>query len=194
MKKDFKDTKIGKFISKLVKAAPELVPVAMEIVPGAKGVSSLLNLITALREKTVEVPGLQDLQFEADDRLQEFISELMALENEDRASARDREIQTAKARKTDWLQVGVGAVIAISFLTCLIAVLFFDIPGENRELVIHVISVIEGGFLGSMVPYYFGGSSVARRLQKPPAVYPSFHQDNFAQPFADPMRSGYMGE
>ena len=195
MDKKFKDTKVGKFVGRLLKAAPELLPVAMEIVPGAKGVAALVNVAKILREKTIEKPELQELQLEAEEMLQEFIIELMSLENADRASARNREIETSKTRKIDWLQVGVGSVMALSFLTCLSAILFFDIPKENRELVIHILSVIEGGFLGSMIPYYFGGASVSRRVQRPLSVNQDYQpQSYYPQSYSEPNYGGYLGE
>ena len=54
------------------------------------------------------------------------------------------------------LATGLGTISA--FLFCVYALFFLDIPTGNRELVIHLLGIIEGVFVGSMATYYFGSS------------------------------------
>lgn len=61
-------------------------------------------------------------------------------------------------RKKDILYQATGFTTLGSFLLMVYAVLYHDIPKENREIVVHVLGIIEGAFVGNMVNYFFGGS------------------------------------
>lgn len=61
-------------------------------------------------------------------------------------------------RRKDVLYTATGFTLLLSFLFMNWAVLFHEIPTENRELAIGLLGMIDGAFVGNMVNYYFGGS------------------------------------
>jgi len=79
------------------------------------------------------------------------------LEVEDRASARLREVEMAKAGKRDYFMYVVGAVGMISFLFVHYAIGFMDIPAENEQLFTHLVGMVEGVAI-TIFAYYFGSS------------------------------------
>jgi hypothetical protein len=88
----------------------------------------------------------------------EFELTELKLYMEDKQSARVREVELAKTGKTDYLMLATGVTLMAGFLMNIIALTFFEIPPGNKEAVLHAQGIIEGGFIGGMVFYYFGAS------------------------------------
>ena len=144
MRKKFKDTKVGKFLSE---KAPKILQAVGDILPekGALGiVKNLINLS-------------DDLSPEDKQMLSEEILKLEELEIKDRDSARNREIEIAKIHKYDFLFYLTGIIGLAAFCFMIYAIVYLTIPAENKEVWIHLIGITEGIVI-SIFGYYFGSS------------------------------------
>lgn len=139
-KKRFKDTAVGKF---LMGKLPELASAALTGGP--------LEAIKTLIDADPSI-GPEEKQ-----RLHNELVEAYKAEVEDRDSARDREVEVAKAGKQDWLFNITGLVGLGAFAVIIWAILALDIPETNKELFYHLIGIVEGVSL-SIFGYYFGTS------------------------------------
>ena len=139
-KKKLKDTAVGKF---LMKKLPELATAAL-----TEGPLEALRTIIDSDESI----GPQEKE-----RLHNELVEAYKAEVADRDSARDREVEVAKAGKNDWLFNLAGIVGLGSFAVIIWAILALDIPEANKELFYHLIGIVEGVSL-SIFGYYFGTS------------------------------------
>lgn len=76
--------------------------------------------------------------------------------------ARAREVEFVKATgHADWMQVGVGVIIMLSFFASLIVIGFKAIPQGNEHIMINAIGILEG-LVMSVAGYYFGSSLGSR--------------------------------
>lgn len=139
-KKKFKDTGVGKF---LMNKLPELAGAALTEGP--------LEAIRTLIDSDGSI-GPQEKE-----RLHNELIEAYKAEVEDRDSAREREVEIAKAGKNDWLFNLTGIVGLGAFAVIIWAILALDIPETNKELFYHLIGIVEGVSL-SIFGYYFGTS------------------------------------
>ena len=136
MKKPFKETKVGKLLGKVGGILPE------------SGVLGVLK----------EVIDTDDsLSQEEREEAHKALIKAYEAEVADRASARSREVEVAKAGKSDWLFNITGLVGLGSFGVIIWAILALDIPETNKELFYHLIGIVEGVSL-SIFGYYFGTS------------------------------------
>jgi hypothetical protein len=135
-KKPFKETKVGKLLSKFSGVLPE------------KGVLGILR----------EVIDTDDsMTPEEKEDARKAVIEAYEHEVRDRESARQREVEISKSGKIDWLfnitgLVGLGA---FGFLVYIITTV--EVPENNKEIFIHLIGIVEGVAL-SIFGYYFGTS------------------------------------
>ena len=74
----------------------------------------------------------------------------------DRDSARNREIEIAKTKRTDWMMYLTGIIALAAFGFMIYAVIYVE-GVEDNKLAIHLLGMIEG-FAGSIFFYYFGSS------------------------------------
>lgn len=139
-KKPFKDTKVGKFF---IKKLPEFAGAALTGGP-----------LEALKTLIDEDPSITP---EEKKQLHEDLIEAYKAEVADRDSARNREVELAKAGKKDWLFNLTGIVGLGAFGVIIWAILALDIPDTNKELFYHLIGIVEGVSL-SIFGYYFGTS------------------------------------
>lgn len=149
--KKFKDTKVGKF---LTQKAPKILDTVGDVLPD-KGVLGIVkNLISSSDELTPEDKdiALADLK------------ELYELEMQDRMSARNREIEVAKTNRFDFMFYLTGFVGLSVFCFIVYAIVYLQIPTDNKEIWIHLIGISEGVVL-SIFGYYFG-SSIKRNIQQ----------------------------
>lgn len=148
--KKFKDTKVGMFLKN---KAPKILDTVGDVLPD-KGVLGIVkNLISSSDEMSDEDKAI------AFDQLKE----LYALEVEDRASARNREIEIAKLHKFDFLFYLTGIIGLSVFCFIVYAIAYLNIPEANKEIWIHLIGISEGVVL-SIFGYYFG-SAIKRNIQ-----------------------------
>ncbi len=141
-RKKFKDTKVGKFITeKLPGIAGDLLP--------EKGV---LGIVKNLIDK--------DEQLTPEDKKQmhDEIVELYQLEVSDRDSARRREIEVSKTKKFDFMYNLTGIIGLAAFAFIVYAIVYLEIPEDNKEVWIHLIGICEGIVL-SIFGYFYGSAA-----------------------------------
>lgn len=142
-KKPFKDTKVGKF---LMKKLPDFAGAALTGGP-LEAIKSLIDddPATTPEEKA---------------QLHEELVELYKLEVADRDSARNREIEVAKTGRFDFMYNLTGIIGLGAFAFIVYAIVYLEIPTENKEVWIHLIGICEGIVLS--IFGYFYGSAVKR--------------------------------
>ena len=149
-KKKFKDTKVGQFLKD---KAPKILDTIGDILP-EKGVLGIVkNLISSSDELSPEDKAIAF----------EHLKDAFALEVQDRESARNREIEIAKIHKFDFLFYMTGFVGLSVFCFIVYAIVYLQIPDQNKEIWIHLIGISEGVVL-SIFGYYFG-SAIKRNIQ-----------------------------
>ncbi len=140
-KKPFKETKVGKFItSKLPGFVGDILP--------DKGVLGIVkNLID------------NDPELSAEDKaaMRQEVVDLYRLEVEDRDSARKREVEKAKTGGLDFMFNATGIIGLSSFAFIIYAIVYLQIPENNKEVWIHTIGIIEGIVL-SIFGYFYGSA------------------------------------
>jgi hypothetical protein len=134
-----KETKLGKWFRD---KSPDVLEAIGELVPGGE----VLKALGVLIDKTTESEAEKE---EARFMLQE-------LENADRASARNREVEVTRALgKRDYMQMFVG----VSAMIIGIALVIWAKNGvEDKEIFFHILGFAEGTLVGQVVNYYFGSS------------------------------------
>jgi hypothetical protein len=134
-----KETKLGQWFRD---KSPDVLEAIGELVPGGE----VLKALGVLIDKTTESEAEKE---QARLMLQE-------LENADRASARNREVEVTRALgKRDYMQMFVG----ISAMIIGIALVIWAKNGvEDKEIFFHILGFAEGTLVGQVVNYYFGSS------------------------------------
>ena len=134
-KKPFKETKVGKLLSKFSGVLPE---------DGVLGI--LRNVIDTDDELTPEEKK----------EAQEALIQAYESEVRDRDSARQREVNI-RQHGIDWLFNITGLVGLGAFAFIIYAIIKVEVPESNKEIFIHGIGIVEGVAL-SIFGYYFGTS------------------------------------
>ena len=140
-KKKFKDTAVGKLILSKV---PDFVSKAL---PDNGVLGVVKNLIDSE----------PDLSPEQKAQMHEELVELYKLEVADRDSARKREVEIAKTGRFDFMYNLTGVVGLSAFAFIVYAIVYLEIPSENKEVWIHLIGICEGIVL-SIFGYFFGSA------------------------------------
>ena len=139
-KKPFKDTKVGKIISKLTGILPK---------EGVLGV--VKNLLDSDDSLTPEER----------EKVLEQALEAYKIEVSDRESARKREVELRKYG-TDWMFNVTGIVGLLAFGFLVYTVVTTQVPESNKEIFIHLLGIVEGVAL-SIFGYYFGSAKKENR-------------------------------
>ena len=140
-KKKFKDTAVGKLILSKV---PDFVSKAL---PDNGVLGVVKNLIDSE----------PDLSPEEKAQMHEELVEFYKLEVADRDSARKREVEIAKTGRFDLMYNLTGIVGLGAFAFIVYAIVYLEIPDENKEVWIHLIGICEGIVL-SIFGYFFGSA------------------------------------
>lgn len=140
-KKKFKDTAVGKFIL-------DKVP---DFVSGALPDKGVLGIVKNLIDSDPQMSAEQKAQ------LHNELKEMYELEVADRDSARKREVEIAKTGRFDFMFNLSGIVGLGSFGFIIYAIVYLNIPENNKEVWIHTIGIIEGIVL-SIFGYFFGSA------------------------------------
>lgn len=140
-KKKFKDTAVGKLILSKV---PDFVSKAL---PDNGVLGVVKNLIDSE----------PDLSPEEKAQMHEELVEFYKLEVADRDSARKREVEIAKTGRFDLMYNLTGIVGLGAFAFIVYAIVYLEIPTENKEVWIHLIGICEGIVL-SIFGYFFGSA------------------------------------
>ena len=140
-KKKFKDTKVGQFLlSKVPGFAASALP--------DKGVLGVVKNL---------IDGEPDLSAEEKAQMHEELVELYKLEVADRDSARKREVEIAKTGRFDFMYNLTGVIGLAAFAFIVYAIVYLEIPAENKEVWIHLIGICEGIVL-SIFGYFYGSA------------------------------------
>jgi hypothetical protein len=139
-KKPFKDTKVGKVISKLTGILPK------------EGVLGIVKNI---------LDSDSSLTPEEKEKVLEQALEAYKIEVSDRDSARKREVELRKYG-TDWMFNATGVVGLLAFAFLVYTVVTTEVPETNKEIFIHMIGIVEGVAL-SIFGYYFGSAKKSNR-------------------------------
>jgi hypothetical protein len=146
-KKPFKDTKVGKF---LLKKLPGFVG---DVLPD-KGVLGIVKNL---------IDNDEDMTPEEKTQMHEELVQLYELEVADRASARRREVEKAKTGGFDFMFNLTGIIGLAAFAFIIYAIVYLEVPENNKEVWIHLIGICEGIVLS--IFGYFYGSAVRKNKQ-----------------------------
>ena len=143
MKKKFKDTKVGKFLSE---KAPSILDTVGELLPE----SGVLGVVGNLIEKS---------SMSEEDKIvaRSHIKEMYEIEVADRESARDREVEIKKSGRQDIMMVATGIVGLLSFVFMIYAVVY-EKEATDNDLFVHLMGMIEGVVISNIFAYYYGKS------------------------------------
>jgi hypothetical protein len=140
-KKKFKDTKVGQFLLK------KLPGFASDILPDKGILGVVKNLIDNEPDVTPEEKS----------KMHEELIELYQLEVADRDSARKREVEKAKTGGFDLMFNLTGIIGLAAFAFIIYAIVYLQIPENNKEVWIHLIGICEGIVL-SIFGYFYGAA------------------------------------
>jgi len=140
-KKKFKDTKVGQFI---LKKLPGLVG---DVLPD-KGV---LGVVKNLIDNDPDVSPEEKAQ------MHEELIKMYELEVADRDSARNREVEKAKTGSFDLMFNLTGIIGLFAFAFIIYAIVYLEVPENNKEVWIHLIGICEGIVL-SIFGYFYGSA------------------------------------
>ena len=116
----------------------------------------LSNLMEGIGEKLQDDPEISEEDFAQFKEIRDAELESYKVTLADRDSARNREIEIAKTKRTDWMMYLTGLIALLSFAFMIYAVIYVPNLSENK-LAIHLLGMVEG-FAGSIFFYYFGSS------------------------------------
>ena len=132
--------------------APDILGNALEFVGDVTGI----ELVEKLGNKIANAGELTPEQKQQALDMYKLDLEFYKYENEDRASARNREIEIAKTGRTDWMMYLTGFIGLACFVLMVISAIF--IPSMQTNILAHqIMGIIEGVSL-SIFYYYFGSS------------------------------------
>jgi hypothetical protein len=140
--KPFKETKAYEIAKKYL---PELAISLANEIPGSGIAKTIFKAIT--NHSSLVTP--EEIQ-----HLQDFEKEMTELENADRSSARNREIEIAKTAKHDWLMYAAGTSILLAFILVVFAAVFLNVEGTNYVRTSTMVETLTV----ALVSYYFGSS------------------------------------
>lgn len=143
-KKKFNETKVGKF---LLKKLPGLIG---DVLPDKGALGIVKNLID----------NDPDVSPEEKAQMHKELVELYELEVADRDSARKREVEKAKTGGFDLMFNLTGIIGLSAFMFIVYAIVYLEVPENNKEVWIHLIGICEGIVLS--IFGYFYGSAVRR--------------------------------
>lgn len=140
-KKKFNETKVGKFILDKIPG----------FVSGALPDSGVLGIVKNLIDNDKQVTPEEKAQMHKE------LVELYELEVEDRDSARRREVEKAKTGGFDLMFNLTGIIGLAAFAFIVYAIVYLEVPENNKEIWIHLIGICEGIVL-SIFGYFYGSA------------------------------------
>ena len=149
LKNKLQDSKVWKWTKEKF---PDIAGKGLELFGDLTGRESVENFGQWLQDK--------DLPEEDKKEIARLVNEEIKLLNEDRQSARNREIEIAKTKKSDWM-MNVTGLIGLGLLVFIVVCIVFIPRLENNEMLIHTLGIIEGVSI-SIFYYYFGYSKQKR--------------------------------
>jgi hypothetical protein len=161
-KKAFKDTTFGKILGKAGDLVGDVPGIVLKATVGGDPMGAIQDTIKTLSGS--KDPKAKEIITELDLKMAEMELEFSKVELEetkaylgDVQNARNREIELAKSGVRNWFQTVVGFFGITMLAFCLYVLVYENIPGENKELFIHFLGIIEGVAI-SIFGYYYGSS------------------------------------
>jgi hypothetical protein len=148
-KKKFKDTKLGNFLKS---KAPNILDIVGDILPDAGGLGIIKNLID--RDDSIDA--------ETKKLLHDQLVEAYKTEVEDRDSARKREVEVSKLKDFDFMFNITGVIGLGVFVFMVYAIIYIEVPEENKHVWIHLIGISEG-IVMSIFGYFYGATMKAKK-------------------------------
>jgi len=142
--------KNSKLLEKVKVFAPQVLDVVGDVLPDKGGLGIVKNIIQ--KDDTIDAAKKVELLDAYKDDLKAF-----EMEVQDRDSARNREVELAKVKGTDWMMYATGIVGLLSFVSMVAAVIFIPSVQDNK-LFVHLMGIIEGVVISNLFAYYFGTS------------------------------------
>ncbi len=147
-------TRVGDFLRKI----KDIAPGALDILGTVTGVDSLKDLADKIEGTTALTPEQKALALaELELDLKEYEMEIR-----DRESARQRQVETAKAGQKDLLYNVTGFVGLGVFAFVVYSIIFLEVPNGNKEIFIHLIGIVEGVAL-AIFGFFFGSSDKEKK-------------------------------
>ena len=144
IKMKIKNTRLGKFLKE---KAPQVLNTVGDFLPDKGALGIIKNII----DKST------DIKEEDKETIKSELDSIYELEVSDRDSARKREVAIAPYNKYDFLFHITGLIGLASFCFIVYAIVYIQIPEENKDIWIHLIGITEGIVL-SIFGYYFGSA------------------------------------
>lgn len=164
------DKKKGKFWQFLKEKVQPVIGDAVSIVGDVTGIEAIEkvgDLLNRRRDEDAKIAALAEefemkkLEFELE--LQRLEIEQFKAEVEDRSNARNMRNEFTRAGKIDWEHFIVNMVGLALFMFVVIYLLYHTVPIENRELIIHILGIIEGVVLSIFA--FHNGTTKGSRLK-----------------------------
>lgn len=147
-KKKFKDTKVGQFLKK---SAPHILDIVGDVLPDAGALGIVKNLID--KDETID-PKTKEM-------IHSQLIEAYKTEVSDRDSARKREIEVSKTNRLDVMFNLTGFIGLGVFVFMVYAIIYIEVPKENKHVWIHLIGISEG-IVMSIFGYFYGSTMRAK--------------------------------
>ena len=168
MKKEFKDTKFAAFLDKVIPVLGDSANAALKIAKGdfAGAVGDVVGIFN--KEKASDKkssPEVLALAQEFEMFKLDFESEMYELEVQDRNSARNRQIEMAKAGGNDIMMILTGSVGLASFGGIVLAVIFMP-HLEESSLFNQLMGFVFGVAVSNIFAFYFGTSKSSQDKTK----------------------------
>lgn len=113
------------------------------------------NIIDKDPEVKAEISRMNPQDQIAFNKLQlDYEIEVHRLENEDRSSARNREIEYVKAGKRDWMMLAAGATALGAFIFIVITAVYKPDVFDKNPVLHQIVGMVEGIAL-SVFGYYY---------------------------------------
>lgn len=153
MKKPFKETKVGQFLAS--KGLDNVLDAVGTVVPGVKVLDMVKDMVVGPGAKKVLSPEDREEFL----RLMEIEKQILDSMIADTMNARQRQIELAKAGKSDIMHSIVTAFFLICFGAIIVKYIWFpgDMPGFSgiEEVIKNIVLIIAG--------FYFGSSQGSRK-------------------------------
>lgn len=160
-RKKFKETGFYRFLEKAAQVAPAAGSAVLDLASG--DIKGAINHVREALGQKVDDPQAQQLLAEMQKYEMQWIKEVAEIEVRDRETARAMRNEFTRAGKTDWERVVVNFAAVIGWAAMIWYVLTQVLPQDNKEIIIHIIGVMEGIVLG--IYAFHNGSSYGSRLK-----------------------------
>jgi len=165
-----KDSKFAEFVrDKVAPVAGDVIGIIGDVT-GIEAIERVGGLLNKRKEDNEQIRALDiefqkyRMQWELEVSRAEMAYELEMLRAEvaDRDSARAMRSEFTKQGKIDWEHLLINFIAIVAFFGVVWFLLFYTVPEQNREFIIHILGIFEGIVVGIYM-FHNGSSSGSRR-------------------------------